>query len=110
MMPGLPLIKARYYQEIAPKAAMDRAEIVSVSERLQTPAGTFANVLKTIETSQLEPGPGEAKFYAAGVGLLQDGSLKLVRYTRTGGSQRFPEVPGGSVGFLGVPVHAPQSR
>lgn len=80
MMPGLPLVKARYYQEIAPRIAMDRAEIVSLTERLQTPAGTFTNVLKTIETSQIEPGPGEAKYYAAGVGLLQDGSLKLVRY------------------------------
>ena len=80
MMPGLPLIKARYYQEIAPLSAMDRAEIVSLTERLQTPAGTFTSVLKTIETSQLEAGPGEAKYYAAGIGLLQDGSLKLVRY------------------------------
>ena len=80
MMPGLPLVKARYYQEIAPRVAMDRAEIVSVTERLQTPAGTFTNVLKTIETSQLESGPGEAKYYAAGVGLLQDGSFKLVKY------------------------------
>ncbi len=79
-MPGLPLVKARYCREIAPRVAMDRAEIVSVTERLQTPAGTFTNVLKTIETSQLEPGPGEAKYYAAGVGLLQDGSLKLVKY------------------------------
>jgi len=83
MMPGVPLVKARYYQEIAPRIAMDRAEIVSVTERLQTPAGTFNNVLKTIETSQIEPGPGEAKYYAAGVGLLQDGSLKLVRYGAT---------------------------
>ena len=80
MMPGLPLVKARYYQEIAPRIAMDRAEIVSLTETLQTPAGTFTGVLKTIETSQLEPGPGEAKYYAAGVGLLQDGSLKLVKY------------------------------
>jgi hypothetical protein len=89
MMPGLPLVKARYYQEIAPRVAMDRAEIVSISERLQTPAGAFTNVLKTIETSQLEPGPGEAKYYAAGVGLLQDGSLKLVRYGNAG-SLRVP--------------------
>ena len=80
MMPGLPLVKARYYQEIAPRIAMDRAEIVSMTETLQTPAGTFTGVLKTIETSQLESGPGEAKYYAAGVGLLQDGSLKLVKY------------------------------
>lgn len=80
MMPGLPLVKARYYQEIAPGIAMDRAEIVSLTEKLQTPAGAFVNVLKTIETSQIEAGSGEAKYYAAGVGLLQDGALKLVRY------------------------------
>jgi hypothetical protein len=80
MMPGLPLVKARYYQEIAPLVAMDRAEIISLTERLQTPAGTFTNVLKTVETSQIESGPGEAKYYAAGIGLLQDGSMKLVRY------------------------------
>ena len=100
MMPGLPLIKARYYQEIAPRVAMDRAEIVSLSERLQTPAGTFTNVLKTIETSQLESGPGEAKYYAAGIGLLQDGSLKLVRYSKDKG---FPGEPDGSWRFHGVP-------
>ena len=86
---------------------MDRAEIVSVTERLQTPAGTFTNVLKTVETSQLEPGPGEAKFYAAGVGLLQDGSLKLVKY---GKNQGFLGVPSGSLGFLKVQVQAPVSR
>ena len=80
MMPGLPLIKARYYQEIAPRVAMDRAEIVSLTETLQTPAGTFTGVLKTIETSPLEAGAGEAKYYAAGVGLLKDGSLTLVKY------------------------------
>ncbi len=80
MMPGLPLVKARYYQEIAPRVAMDRAEIVSTTGKLQTPAGAFTGVLETIESSQLEPGPGEAKYYAAGVGLLQDGSLKLVKY------------------------------
>ena len=83
MMPGLPLVKARYYQEIAPRIAMDRAEIVSMTETLQTPAGTFTGVLKTMESSQLELGPGEAKYYAAGVGLLQDGSLKLVKYSST---------------------------
>ncbi|HKW01660.1 MAG TPA: hypothetical protein VJN96_17665 [Vicinamibacterales bacterium] len=107
MMPGLPLVKARYYQEIAPKVAMDRAEIVSVSERLQVPAGAFTNVVKTIETSQLEAGPGEAKYYAEGVGLLQDGSFKLVKYGKDKG---FPGVPSGSLGFLRVQVHAPQSR
>lgn len=80
MMPGLPLMKARYFQELAPKVAMDRAEIVSLAESLKTPAGAFTNVLKTEETTPLEPGAKEAKYYAAGVGLIQDGELKLTKY------------------------------
>lgn len=80
MMPGLPLMKARYFQELAPKVAMDRAEIVSLSESLKIPAGAFTNVLKIEETTPLEPGAKEAKYYASGVGLIRDGSLKLVKY------------------------------
>lgn len=80
MMPGLPLLRARYYQEIAPGAAMDRVEIVSVSETLRTPAGEFKNCLKVEETTPLEPGVKEYKFYAPGVGMIQDGSLKLVKH------------------------------
>jgi hypothetical protein len=80
MMPGLPLLKARYYQEIAPGAAMDRAEITSMSATLKTPAGEYKNCLKTEETTPLEPGTREHKHYAAGIGLIQDGSLKLVKH------------------------------
>ena len=78
MMPGLPLLRARYFQEVAPKIAMDRAEIVSLTETLKTPAGVFTNVLKMEETTPLEPKAKEAKYYASGVGLIQDGDLKLV--------------------------------
>jgi len=81
-MPGLPLMRARYYQEIAPKVAMGRAEIVAMSESLKTVAGAFTNVLKIEETTPLEPGAKEAKLYAPGVGLIQDGELKLVKYSR----------------------------
>ena len=79
MMPGQASLKAKYYQEIAPKVAMDRAEIVSLSETVNTPAGEFKNCLKVEETTPLEPGIKEYKYYAAGVGLVQDGSLKLVK-------------------------------
>ena len=81
-MPGVPTLKAKYYQELAPGVAMDRAEIVSLSETLITPAGMFKDVLKVVETTPLERGAAEAKYYAPGVGLLQDGSLKLVKYGR----------------------------
>jgi hypothetical protein len=79
-MPGLVLLGARYYQEIAPNVAMDRAEIVSTTEAKQTPAGNFSGCLKTEETTPLEPREKEFKFYAPGVGLIQDEDLLLTKY------------------------------
>jgi hypothetical protein len=79
MMPGTPLVRGRYYEELAPKVAMDRAEIVGLAERLRVPAGEFA-CLRIDETTPLEPGVKESKYYARDIGLVQDGSLKLVRY------------------------------
>ncbi len=80
MMPGLVLLGARYYQEIAPGVALDRAEIVSLTESLATPAGRFNNCLKTEETTLLEPKAKECKIYAPGVGLIKDGDLLLTHY------------------------------
>lgn len=79
-MPGLALLGARYYQEIAPNVAMDRAEIVSLSETKTTPAGAFTNCLKTEETTPLEPKEKEYKLYAPGIGLIQDENLLLTKY------------------------------
>ena len=80
MMPGTPTVGAKYYQEICPGIAMDRAEIVSIDEKRTTPGGNFAKVLRISETSPLEPKTVEFKYYAPEVGLIQDGSLKLERY------------------------------
>ena len=79
IMPGQPLLGARYYQEIAPGVAMDRAEIVSLSETVQTSAGNFKDVLKVAETSPLERGV-KYKYYVSGIGLVHDGSVKLVSH------------------------------
>ena len=81
IMPGVLLLGARYFQEIAPDVAMDRAEILSISEVVETPAGTFKHVLKTEETTPLEPDAKGFKFYAPGIGLIQDGTLKLVWFS-----------------------------
>ena len=78
-MPGKPKVGDAYYQEVAPKVAMDRAEVVSVSETLKTPAGDFKDCVKTKETTPLEKGT-EYKIYARGVGLVKDGELHLVKY------------------------------
>jgi hypothetical protein len=58
---------------------MDRAEVVSVTDPLKTPAGDFKNCVKAKETTPLEKGT-EYKLYAPGVGLVKDGGLKLVKY------------------------------
>jgi hypothetical protein len=80
IMPGTILLGARYYQEIAPNVALDRAEIVDMGEVIQTPAGEFTDTLLTQETTPLEPDVVEVKYYAAGIGLIQDAELQLQRH------------------------------
>ncbi|MGE0353087.1 MAG: hypothetical protein AB7I33_00680 [Gemmatimonadales bacterium] len=82
MMPGVPAIGKRFQQETAPGVAMDRARIVALDATLTTPAGEFTGLLRIEETTPLEPGAKEYKLYAAGVGLVRDGDLKLVSYGR----------------------------
>jgi hypothetical protein len=82
IMPGKAEIGLKYHQEIAPGVAEDRAEIVSVNDTLNTPAGMFKQVLKTEETNPLKLGEKEFKFYAPGIGLIQDEAIKLVNYTK----------------------------
>jgi dienelactone hydrolase len=79
MMAAEPKLGDRSYQEVAPKIAMDRSEIVSLTEKVVTPAGTFINAVKVEETTPLEPGVKEYKWWAAGVGLIRTGDMKLVK-------------------------------
>jgi hypothetical protein len=79
LIPGRPLLGARYYQEIAPGVAMDRAEVIELGATFVAPAGTFSGCLVTEETTPLESGR-ERKVYAPGIGLVKDGPLKLVRH------------------------------
>jgi hypothetical protein len=80
IMPGAPKVGMRYYQEIAPGVAMDRAEIMSVTDTCKTPAGTFSRCLKVKETSALEFFASEYKYHAPGIGLIQDEDLVLVKH------------------------------
>lgn len=80
IMPGRPLNGSRYYQEVAPNVALDRAEHLNDKVTVQTPAGTFNNCLYVSETTPLEPRSVSTKYYARGVGLIQDGVLKLIEH------------------------------
>jgi hypothetical protein len=71
----------RYYQELAPKVAMDRAEILSVTEKLTVPAGTFNDCVHTKESSAIEIG-SEGKWYAPGVGIIKDADFLLMEINK----------------------------
>ena len=81
-MPAKPAVGQKFQQEFAPKEAMDRCEVVSMSEKLAVPMGNFDHCLKIKETTPLESGK-EYKIYAPKVGLLADEDLKLVKHGPT---------------------------
>jgi hypothetical protein len=74
IMEAHPKIGDFYRQEFDLDNAEDYAEVSSLTETVTVPAGTFANCLRTPETTPLEPDLNEAKWYARGVGnvLTQD--------------------------------------
>ena len=80
MMPGKPAVGMKFYNEQAKGVAMDRAEIVSVTDKLTTPAGAFDRCVRTRETTPLETFAREYKVYAPGVGLVKDGDLTLASH------------------------------
>ena len=57
MMAGKPKVGDRYQQEVAPGVAMDRAEVISLTETVKVPAGAFKNCLKTKDSSAWKPPP-----------------------------------------------------
>lgn len=76
MIPGSAKVGDKFYQEIAPKVAMDRVEIVSTDQTVKTPAGTFKNCVHLKETTPLE-GDVSHKYYAPGVGMIKDDDFEL---------------------------------
>ena len=85
IMPGSSRVGMKHDQEHAFGVAMDRAETVSVSEKVDVPAGNFERCVRVRETSPLEGDEAEHKLYAPGVGLLVNEDLKLVRHGAAGG-------------------------
>jgi hypothetical protein len=78
LMPGTFLLGSRYYQEVAPGIALDRAEHTAEGLELETEAGEFDGCVEVTETTPLEPGSESIKLYCPGVGLVFDNDLELV--------------------------------
>lgn len=90
-MPGEPVVGKRYYMEIKPGVAMDRAEIFEIDATVETPDGTFDHCLIVTETSPLEEGDESYKRYAPNVGMIFDDGLELYRHGRRFPSEEFME-------------------
>jgi hypothetical protein len=82
MMPGKIKVGNKFYQELAPEIAMDRAEIVAIKEKVETPAGIFTNCIMVEETSGLEKGAKDYKWYAPGVGMIKDNEMILIKISK----------------------------
>jgi hypothetical protein len=64
-------INEKYHQEYYRGKAEDMGEVMSVSESLTVPFGSFDQVVKTLDFSNIEAGQ-EHKFYAPGIGLIKE--------------------------------------
>jgi hypothetical protein len=89
LLPADPEVGLTYRQEYYAGEAEDRAEVVRIGARVVTPAGIFKEVLQTEDTTPLDPGLVEHKFYAPGVGPVlalkvkgESGREELVNYTQ----------------------------
>jgi hypothetical protein len=68
-----PTVGSEYFQEFAEDdEAVDQARVFSIEPRVETPAGSFTDVLKILETNPLEPEDFSFKYYASGVGLIAE--------------------------------------
>jgi hypothetical protein len=72
VMPAVPRIGDGFEQEHAPGEAEDRARVLALDAEATVPAGEFTRLVETEDTTPLEPGLVERKYYAKGVGLVRE--------------------------------------
>lgn len=70
IIPPDPEVGMAYRQEYLQGEAEDEGRVLGLDERAQVPFGSFEHLLKTEDTTPLEPDVVEHKFYARGVGPI----------------------------------------
>ncbi|MGH6937709.1 MAG: hypothetical protein ACREE8_01645, partial [Hypericibacter sp.] len=93
IMEAHPQVGDQYDQENAFPIAQDHAEILSLTESVSVPYGSFDHLLKTAETSIVEPGALEFKLYAADIGVISDvdpvsGDISLLVQVKVDGTNQ----------------------
>jgi len=75
-----PKVGDQYQQEDSPGVVADEAKVLGLDETVTVQGGTFAHCLKTSESTPLEHGVREFKYYAPGVGTVLELSPKGGRH------------------------------
>lgn len=65
-----PQVGDPYRQEFYAGEGEDMGQVLSATESVVVPYGSYGGVLKTMDWTPLEPGKVEHKFYAPGIGLV----------------------------------------
>ncbi len=73
LVPGQPKIGQRFKSENVSKDLNEKDEVVSLSDTVTVPAGTFKNCLKIREFAE---GSAELKYYAPGIGVVREAPAK----------------------------------
>jgi len=85
LLPGVPLLGAKFLQENAAPIALDRSQIIEENVTVATPAGTLKGCLRVYDTDGLDPSaPPENKLYCHGIGNIVDENLIVTKYGRKG--------------------------
>ena len=75
IMEAHPKVGDAYRQELLLNQAEDFARVLSLDKSIKVPVGSFDNCLETTESSGVEPGAVEFKFYAPGIGVVFDNDV-----------------------------------
>lgn len=76
VMLGDPRVGESYRQEYYKGEAEDAAKVIALDESVKVEAGSYENVLVTDDWNPLEPKVLERKYYARGVGVVQERKVK----------------------------------
>ena len=71
-MPAHPKVGQKYRQEYRKGIAEDRGEILALDATADVPFGHFDHLVRTKDTTALEPDVIENKFYAKGIGVVME--------------------------------------
>jgi hypothetical protein len=76
IMVAHPTVGKTYQQEYYKGQAEDVGKVIATGESVSGPTGTYEHVVGTEDTTPLEPGLVEHKWYAPGVGIVQEADIK----------------------------------